>query len=119
MGSVGMSKNRISEVVFILDKLRDLDCYPDALITAPANLRTGTSSNISSHDAMRASNASSIASGQNFKKGHLVELMPILSELILRNEQAIKESLRMIFLEISTALNENLKAVQEALMNAH
>ena len=44
--------------------------------------------------------------------------MPILSELILRNEQSIKESLRLIFLEISMALNENLKAVQEALMNA-
>jgi hypothetical protein len=28
VGSVGMSKSRISEVVFILDKLSELDCYP-------------------------------------------------------------------------------------------
>ena len=28
VGSVGMPKSRIAEIVFILDKLRDLDCYP-------------------------------------------------------------------------------------------
>lgn len=48
------------------------------------------------------------------KKAHLVELMPVLSDLILRNEQAIKESLRLIFLEISQALNENMVAVANA-----
>ena len=42
--------------------------------------------------------------------------MPVLSELILHNELAIKESLRNIFLEISTALNENMRSVQEALL---
>lgn len=57
-------------------------------------------------------------SGGNFKKSHLIELMPILSELILRNEHPIKESLRFIFLEISSALNDNMKAVQEAMMQA-
>ena len=57
VGSQGMSKSRIAEVVFILDKLRDLDCYPE--FQQPT---------------------------ANFKKGHLIELMPILSDLILRNE---------------------------------
>ena len=63
-----------------------------------------------------ASNSSSqmLAGGTNFKKGHLIELMPILSDLILRNEQTVKESLRLIFLEISQALSENMRAVQEA-----
>lgn len=83
-GSVGVSKGRISETVFIIEKLRDLDCYPAQLISG--------------------------GQGQtkNFTKGHLIELMPIFSELILRNEQAIKESLRLIFLEISAALNQNM-----------
>ena len=58
----------------------------------------------------------SIAGG-SFKKGHLIELMPILSDLILRNEQAVKESLRLIFLEISSALTDNMRAVQEAFTN--
>ena len=40
--------------------------------------------------------------------------MPILSDLILRNEQGVKDSLRLCFLEISTALSENMLAVQEA-----
>ena len=43
--------------------------------------------------------------------------MPILSDLILRNEQAVKESLRLIFLEISSALTDNMRAVQEAFTN--
>lgn len=34
--------------------------------------------------------------------------MPILSELIARNEQTIKESLKNIFLEISKQLNQTL-----------
>ena len=55
--------------------------------------------------------------GGSFKKGHLIELMPILSDLILRNEQAVKESLRLIFLEISSALTDNMRAVQEAFTN--
>ncbi len=48
--------------------------------------------------------------GGSFKKNHLIELMPIFSELILRNEVPIKESLKSIFLEISGALNDNSKA---------
>ena len=56
--------------------------------------------------------------GTNFKKGHLIELMPILSDLILRNEQGVKDSLRLCFLEISTALSENMRAVQHAYATA-
>lgn len=107
MGSVGLSKSRISEVVFILDKLRDLDCYPTNQMQRLSNASVGN---------QRLSNTS--MSGGNFKKSHLIELMPILSELILRNEHPIKESLRFIFLEISSALNDNMKAVQEAMMQA-
>lgn len=87
VGSVGMSKGRISETVFIIERLRDLDCYPAQLISGGQG-QTGA-----------------------FTKGHLIELMPIFSELILRNEQAIKESLRLIFLEISAALNQNMVKV--------
>ena len=107
VGSVGMPKSRISEVVFILDKLRDLDCYPSSQMQRASTASLGS---------QRASNAS--IAGGNFKKSHLIELMPILSELILRNEQPVKEALRSIFLEISTALNDNMKAVQEAMMTA-
>ena len=32
VGSVGLSKARTNEVVFILDKLRNLDCYPASQI---------------------------------------------------------------------------------------
>ena len=38
--------------------------------------------------------------------------MPIFSDLILRNDQQIKESLRLVFLEISKSLNDNMKLVQ-------
>ena len=44
----------------------------------------------------------------------MIELMPILSDLILRNEQGVKDSLRLCFLEISAALSENMRAVQQA-----
>ena len=40
--------------------------------------------------------------------------MPVFSDLILRNEQPIKEALRSIFLEISLALNDNMSAFQSA-----
>ena len=99
-----MSKSRIAEVVFILDKLRDLNCYPDIQQSQAeqiVNLRTSSAPSTS-------------LSSANFKKGHLIELMPILSDLILRNEQGIKDSLRLCFLEISTALSENMRAVQQA-----
>ena len=36
VGSQGMAKGRVAEVVFILDKLRDLDCYPNTqMATTP------------------------------------------------------------------------------------
>ena len=61
VGSVGMSKNRISETVFIIEKLRELDCYPSQSAGAQAGRST-------------------------FTKSHLIELMPVFSELVLRNE---------------------------------
>lgn len=75
VGSVGLSKSRISEVVFILDKLRDLDCYPTSQMQRLSS---------ASYGSQRLSNAS--VAGGNFKKSHLIELMPMLSELILNNE---------------------------------
>ena len=88
VGSVGMSKNRISETVFIIEKLRDLDCYPSQVGAANQANPINT-----------------------FTKSHLIELMPIFSELVLRNEQPIKESLRLIFLEISASLSSNFAAL--------
>ena len=38
------------------------------------------------------------------KKGHLVHLMPILAELVMSNEAGLKEYLRLIFLDISEAV---------------
>jgi len=68
-----LPRQRVTESAFILEKLRQLDCYPE----------TGTSSY-----------------GRT-KKGHLVQLMPIFAELVLSNEAALKEHLRMIFLDIA------------------
>jgi len=59
-----------------LEKLRQLDCYPE--------IETG--------------------SYGGSKKGHLVQLMPIFAELVLSNETALKEHLRLIFLDISEAI---------------
>ena len=70
-----LPRQRVTESAFILEKLRQLDCYPE--------IETGASSY-----------------GRT-KKGHLVQLMPIFAELVLSNEAALKEHLRMIFLDIA------------------
>ena len=67
----------MTESAFILEKLRQLDCYPE--------IDTGSSYGGS-------------------KKGHLVQLMPIFAELVLSNENALKEHLRLIFLDIAEAI---------------
>ncbi len=67
----------MAEAAFILEKLRQLDCYPTHNSSQPQS-----------------------------KKGHLVQLMPILAELVMSQEGALKEHLRLIFIDISEAVQE-------------
>ena len=74
-GSMTLPRQRVSEAVFTLDKLRQLDCYPEV---QPEQYKN--------------------------KKGHLVQLMPIFADLVLSNETNLKEHLRLIFLDIAEAI---------------
>lgn len=40
------------------------------------------------------------------KKSHLVQLMPIFADLVLSNENDLKEHLRLIFIDISSSFAE-------------
>ena len=80
-GNMTLPRQRVSEAVFILEKLRQLDCYPEVAGALP---QAGKS-----------------------KKSHLVQLMPVFADLVLSNEASLKEHLRLIFLDISEAIAEN------------
>ena len=84
-----LPRQRVSEAVFILEKLRQLDCYPDV---------TGMHTK-----------------GGKSKKSHLVSLMPVFADLVLSNEASLKEHLRLIFLDISEAIAENAQPDQQKL----
>ena len=81
---MSLPRQRVSEVAFILEKLRQLDCFPEM----------NQSPNI-------------IAPQIKSKKAHLVQLMPIFADLVLSNETGLKEHLRQIFLDISEAIAES------------
>jgi len=69
-----MSQQRTTEVVFILQKLRELDCFSD------------------STDHFKN------------KKIHLIELMSTFAELITSKQEELREDLRLIFLDIAQAV---------------
>ena len=80
-GSTTLPRQRVSEAVFILEKLRQLDCFPEV---QPEHYKS--------------------------KKGHLVQLMPIFADLVLSNESALKEHLRQIFLDIAEAIAQQVQS---------
>jgi predicted protein tyrosine phosphatase len=45
-------------------------------------------------------------SNSGSKKPHLVQLMAVFAELVLSNESALKEHLRLIFLDIAEAVQK-------------
>ena len=97
VGSFAMPRHRINEAVFILERLRALDCYPQSfskvdLMTISPLERTIISSPLQC----------SILN----KKGHLIELMPVFADLVMSSEAGLKENLRYIFIEISKALTD-------------
>jgi len=75
-GNMSLPRQRVSEAAFILEKLRQLDCYPEI-------------QSVSQYKS---------------KKGHLVHLMPIFAELVMSNEAGLKEHRKLIFLDISEAV---------------
>jgi hypothetical protein len=97
VGSLAMPRQRINEAVFILERLRTLDCYPqsfskvDLMAISPLE---------------RTVLASPLQCSISNKKGHLIELMPVFADLVMSNEAGLKENLRYIFIEISKALTE-------------
>ncbi|TNV71737.1 hypothetical protein FGO68_gene6704 [Halteria grandinella] len=87
-----LPRQRVSEASFILEKLRQLDVYPEMnnAFTSP----TPHTSQIPQVMGVRS------------KKGHLVSLMPIFADLVLSNEASLKEHLRLIFLDINEAIQQ-------------
>ena len=58
-GNMSLPRQRVTEAAFILEKLRQLDCYPEK---------------------------EEVKGGGSSKKGHLVKLMPVMAELVMSNE---------------------------------
>ena len=45
---------------------------------------------------------------ESVDKSHLLQLLPTFAELVISNEQQLKEVLRIIFLDISEAINKTV-----------
>ena len=116
-GLIMMSQQRAEEVVFILDKLKTLEIYPDLLNEI---VQEDTSSNKieDSQISKQYSNNKNLSSSKNESryeclkgtKGHLFYFLPIFAEFITSHEEIIKEALKDIFLEIamSNGIHSNL-----------
>ena len=99
-GNMTLPRQRVSEAVFILEKLRQLDCFPEMQHHSASPLQ------ISPFTMQTNMNQFTMPQLKS-KKGHLVQLMPIFADLVLSNEASLKEHLRLIFLDISEAIAES------------
>lgn len=77
-----MYRSRLTEVAFILERLKSLEIYPNLLVDEneqiPQHLRG--------------------------KKSHLIQLLPLLADCVTSKEAELKEYLKDIFFEISKEL---------------
>ncbi len=80
-GSMSMKRSRITEMIFLFEKLQSLDLVEGCLLR---------------EDDDPASHA--LIAG---KKAHLMLLMPLLSHCVASKEVEIRDKLRDIFLTIS------------------
>lgn len=109
-GSIMMSQQRAEEVVFILDKLKNLEVYPD-LLNEIVQEDPSPSQSLASNTGLQNSGASqSKLECLKGTKGHLFYFIPIFAEFITSHEEMIKEALKDIFLEIarSNGVHSNL-----------
>lgn len=106
-GPIMMSQQRAEEVVFIMEKLRKLEVYPNLLNEIvedklPANAGTIQEEAFKKQKEARNECLKSI-------KGHLFLLVPLFSEFITSKEEMVKEPLKDLFVEIALANGINSK----------
>lgn len=93
-GAMPLSRTRLEEIKFVLDKIKTLDVYPDFLdLEKKKNDNPGEEREICVMDVVSKS-----------KKAHLFFLHPILAEFITTKENDIKMIIRDIFKLISSQM---------------
>ena len=98
-GDMPLSRNRINEMKDILEKIKNLDLYPDFITYNKNNFTNNNNTEQKSLD-----NITFIDVISKSKKIHLFFLQPILSDFILTKEKEIKVLIRDIFQEISKCI---------------
>ncbi|CAI2383397.1 unnamed protein product [Moneuplotes crassus] len=102
-GSIMMSQQRAEEVVFIMEKLKELEIYPNLLNEIVID---NSKAPTLTEEQMRARNET-----LGSTKGHLYLLIPLFSEFITSREDMIKDMLKEIFMEIalSKGIHDHMK----------
>ena len=90
-GSMPLSRARLADIRFILERLKDLEVYPNYHILGEENEEMEEKKNIMEFILMK-------------KKSHLISLLPLLSEFITTKENDIKILVKDIFKIISNEL---------------
>lgn len=94
-GAMPLSRTRLEEIKFVLDKIKTLDVYPDFF-----DLEKKKKNNNSAHE----SEICVMDVVSKSKKAHLFFLHPILAEFIITKENDIKMIIRDIFKLISSQM---------------
>lgn len=99
-GTMLMGQQRAKEVVFILEKLKNLDVYPNLL-----NEIVEDNKDQELPEEQKLSEAQLETRKESLKsvKGHLFYFIPLFSEFITSKEELIKDALKDIFLELALA----------------
>lgn len=106
-GSIMMSQQRAEEVVFIMEKLMELEVYPD-LLNEIIQEDKKAKKPIFNEEQLDERNAI-----LKTTKGHLYLFIPLFTEFITSKEDMIKDALKNIFMEIASSkgIHENLTFV--------
>lgn len=103
-----MSLMRVEEAIFILNKLKHLEIYPNVLCDLVSDEKKMDESKNQQWSEEQLDFRHHCLKGT---KAHLFILLPLFSDLITSKEEMIKEPLKDIFLEIgkASAINEQTK----------
>jgi hypothetical protein len=100
-GTIMMSQQRAEEVVFIIEKLRKLEVYPNLLNEIVEDKLPPNAGKIQEEAFEKQSEARNECLKST--KGHLFLLVPLFAEFITSKEEMVKESLKDVFVEIALA----------------
>ena len=92
-GSMPLSRSRLEDIKFVLEKLKVLEVYPDYIYVDEKDLNEKKNKEKDMMDFILLK-----------KKSHLISLLPLLSEFITTKENEIKILVKQIFRIISEEL---------------